>query len=154
MLEWPWFPSQASKCSSILWWPSPGFSLFDRHSQFESPVTCNCTCEIDVKAVPCEIPSWGGELLKLAVTLGIGVAIGLGRITLRVVLTGCRFLGDLAYWLSGGESIAPARVSDTGVGEGLQRSIPGVSFNPSGAENRDRAQEQLALLRRRREGGQ
>ena len=27
MLEWPWFPSQASKCSSILWWPSPGFSL-------------------------------------------------------------------------------------------------------------------------------
>jgi hypothetical protein len=107
-----------------------------------------------VKAVPCEIPSWGGELLKLAVTLGIGVAIGLGRITLRVVLTGCRFLGDLAYWLSGGESIAPARVSDTGVGEGLQRSTPGVSFNPSGAENRDRAQEQLALLRRRREGGQ
>lgn len=55
-------------------------TLFDRHSQFESPVTCNCTCEIDVKAVPCEIPSWGGELLKLAVTLGIGVAIGLAEL--------------------------------------------------------------------------
>ena len=102
-------------------------------------VVCNCTCE--VSPVKCEISSWGWELIKAITWLSIGLAVGFGKLTLSLIVTILQICVGL---------VANKEESRTDF-----EPVPAVNHrNPRQpaieADVRDRAREQLSLIRQRR----
>ncbi len=135
-------------------------SWIDRRTESGiAQVFCNCTCE--VQPVHCEVNSWSFEILKACIWTFFGLILGLGKLTLGIL-----------YWLweqllitlhsrtlSEPDSSAvvapppqPIKARSGGVPSGPQPVLDRLGGGQQ-EPNRDRALEQLALIRQRREGG-
>lgn len=113
--------------------------LGDQHKTL-GVAECNCNCTCEVNPLPCAGSPWWWELLKAVALLLFGVLVGGGYLVVGVAKLAGGWL-----WLT---SRATSSVGD----ESLPReTLRGPPSTPAiGDQQRDRALQQLELVRARR----
>ena len=104
-----------------------------------SDCSCNCTCEVAAVTCPA-LGSWTWELCKLLAWVITGILLGSGHLALSVILGALRLLlnhlASLSAPTAPTTSLTPSRAS--------------FIETPGSEDQRDRARQQLELLRQRR----